>query len=117
MKKAILIITAILFILSFPFTAHAQITKEGDCVQSALEGNQLEFYDERYDSFSNDPTTAAPKPTQEPMTVAVKPAATTLKPPPDNIPGSPNWIGWFFIAIAVILSIRIISAIKSRKKK
>ena len=52
MKKTILMILAILLILSFPFTAHAQITKDQYYARSTLEGNELEFYDYFYDRLN-----------------------------------------------------------------
>ena len=54
--KKISILLAILLILAFPFSAHAQITKDQYYARSTLEGNELEFYDERYDSFSKGDT-------------------------------------------------------------
>jgi len=51
MKKAILIIIAILLVLSFPFTACAQITKDEYCARSLLSGDELEFYEMCYDAL------------------------------------------------------------------
>jgi cell division septation protein DedD len=54
--KKIAALLAMLFVLSFPFTAYAQITKDEYYARSTLEGNELEFYDYCYDEILNGTT-------------------------------------------------------------
>jgi hypothetical protein len=117
--KKLSVILAMLFILSFPFAANAQITKDR---YYTLEGNGLEFYDyniQRYVVAGEE--TEEPTPTIEltatPTIVVAEPVATTQAPAAENTPGSPNWSGWLVIAVAVIVGMRVLQVIVSKRKK
>jgi hypothetical protein len=51
MKKTLFIILAVMLVLSFPFAAHAQITKDEYYARSLLSGDELEFYEMCYDAL------------------------------------------------------------------
>ena len=53
MKKIVAVLLAVVLVFSFASVANAKITKDQYYARSMLSENELEFYDERYDSFLN----------------------------------------------------------------